>query len=57
MIAFGHLQTQKDEDDFTVDTADPRFQALYESHQYAVDPTNPQYKWVSHLLIVHDHNT
>lgn len=33
-------------DDFKVDVADPRFEALYKSHLYAPDPSAPQYKWV-----------
>lgn len=32
------------EDDFTVDTADPRFNQLFESHEYAIDPNNPRFK-------------
>lgn len=31
-------------DDFKVDVSDPRFQALYESHLFAPDPSAPQYK-------------
>jgi hypothetical protein len=31
-------------DDFEIDTQDPRFAALHESHHFAIDPTNPQYK-------------
>ena len=31
-------------DDFDVDTQDPRFARLYESHEFAIDPTNPKYK-------------
>lgn len=33
-------------DDFKVDVTDSRFQALYESHLYAPDPSAPQYRWV-----------
>ena len=29
---------------FEVETQDPRFKALFESHEYAIDPTNPKYK-------------
>jgi len=29
---------------FKVETEDPRFKALFESHEYAIDPTNPKYK-------------
>ncbi|CAO3678742.1 unnamed protein product [Umbelopsis vinacea] len=31
-------------DDFEIDTQDPRFSALHESHHFAIDPTNPQFK-------------
>lgn len=30
--------------DFKVETQDPRFKALFESHDYAIDPTNPRFK-------------
>lgn len=29
---------------FAVETADPRFAALFDSHEYAIDPTNPRFK-------------
>ncbi|KAK8161082.1 hypothetical protein BKA80DRAFT_344189 [Phyllosticta citrichinensis] len=29
---------------FTMDTADPRFKAVFDSHEYAIDPTNPRFK-------------
>ncbi|KAI8929940.1 hypothetical protein BC831DRAFT_441650 [Entophlyctis helioformis] len=32
------------QDDFSLDVADPRFSAVLESHQFAIDPTNPQFK-------------
>jgi hypothetical protein len=32
------------EDNFKVNTADPRFAQLYESHEFAIDPTNPRFK-------------
>lgn len=31
-------------DSFDVDTQDPRFARLYESHEFAIDPTNPRFK-------------
>ncbi|ORY94387.1 hypothetical protein BCR43DRAFT_557795 [Syncephalastrum racemosum] len=31
-------------DDFELDTSDPRFSALHESHHFAIDPNNPQFK-------------
>ncbi|KAH8728620.1 hypothetical protein GQ44DRAFT_724080 [Phaeosphaeriaceae sp. PMI808] len=32
------------EDSFRMDTTDPRFAKLYESHEFAIDPTNPRFK-------------
>ncbi|KAF2728308.1 hypothetical protein EJ04DRAFT_504296 [Polyplosphaeria fusca] len=32
------------EDDFEMNVNDPRFAKLYESHEFAIDPTNPRYK-------------
>ena len=32
------------EDNFKMDTSDPRFAKLYESHEFAIDPTNPRFK-------------
>jgi hypothetical protein len=32
------------EDSFTINTTDPRFAQLYESHEFAIDPTNPRFK-------------
>ncbi|KAI8580198.1 hypothetical protein K450DRAFT_238631 [Umbelopsis ramanniana AG] len=31
-------------DDFEINTQDPRFAALQESHHFAIDPTNPHFK-------------
>ena len=31
-------------DDYKIDVSDPRFAALYESHEYAIDPTNARFK-------------
>lgn len=31
-------------DGFKMDTHDPRFARLYESHEFAIDPTNPKFK-------------
>ena len=31
-------------DDFKMDAQDPRFAKLYESHEFAIDPTNPRFK-------------
>ncbi|KAJ2617386.1 pre-rRNA-processing protein esf1 [Coemansia sp. RSA 1365] len=32
------------EDDFKLDVNDPRFGALYDSHNFAIDPNNPNFK-------------
>lgn len=32
------------EDNFDLNTGDPRFAKLYESHEFAIDPTNPKFK-------------
>ena len=31
-------------DDFKMDVQDPRFQRLWDSHEFAIDPTNPRLK-------------
>ncbi|KAJ2170821.1 pre-rRNA-processing protein esf1 [Coemansia sp. RSA 551] len=32
------------EDDFKLNVSDPRFGALFESHNFAIDPNNPNFK-------------
>ena len=32
------------DDGFVVDVADPRFEAVYQSHLFAPDPAHPQFK-------------
>ena len=32
------------QDTFKMDVNDPRFSAVYDCHEYALDPSNPQYK-------------
>ncbi|KAF2703569.1 hypothetical protein K504DRAFT_507791 [Pleomassaria siparia CBS 279.74] len=32
------------EDDFKINVQDPRFAKIYESHEFAIDPTNPKFK-------------
>lgn len=34
-------------DDFKIDVDDPRFARLYESHEFAIDPTNPRFRQTS----------
>ncbi|SMY27398.1 unnamed protein product [Zymoseptoria tritici ST99CH_1A5] len=33
-----------EKDDFQVEVEDPRFGKVFESHEYAIDPTNPRFK-------------
>ncbi|KAI7254419.1 hypothetical protein KC352_g11837, partial [Hortaea werneckii] len=40
----GEEQAGAGTEEFKVDTEDPRFKGLFESHEYAIDPTNPRYK-------------
>ena len=37
-------ETQAAQDNFEIDVGDSRFNALYTSHHFAVDPSHPQYK-------------
>ncbi|KXL50033.1 hypothetical protein M433DRAFT_154189 [Acidomyces richmondensis BFW] len=39
-----HSAEAVDNDGFKIDVADPRFSKVMESHEYAIDPTNPRYK-------------
>ena len=39
-------QQEMEKDDFEIDVNDSRFSALYSSHLYAVDPSDPQFKYV-----------
>ncbi|KAK3311813.1 hypothetical protein B0H66DRAFT_571383 [Apodospora peruviana] len=32
------------QEDFKLDTEDPRFKAVFESHEFAIDPSNPKFK-------------
>ncbi|OMP86781.1 Pre-rRNA-processing protein esf1, partial [Diplodia seriata] len=34
----------EDQEGFQMDTRDPRFKALFESHEFAIDPTNPRFR-------------
>ncbi|KFH63270.1 hypothetical protein MVEG_10680 [Podila verticillata NRRL 6337] len=40
----GKDQGEDLQDDFKIDVKDPRFSALHESHHFALDPTNPNFK-------------
>ena len=37
-------ETGEVKDGFQVETEDPRFKALFDSHEYAIDPSNPKFK-------------
>lgn len=39
-------------DNFQVDVSDPRFSRLFESHEFAIDPTNPRFKATSGMKAV-----
>ncbi|KAI8974062.1 hypothetical protein BDB01DRAFT_693667, partial [Pilobolus umbonatus] len=51
-------KTDLPEDDFEINVDDPRFAALKESHHFAIDPTNPQFKKTKNMkkLINARHN-
>ena len=40
-------QVEVPTDDFEMEVTDPRFARLYESHEFAIDPTNPRFKATS----------
>ncbi|TID26026.1 hypothetical protein E6O75_ATG03889 [Venturia nashicola] len=37
-------ETAAEGEAFKIDTQDPRFSALFESHEFAIDPSNPKFK-------------
>ncbi|GFF86379.1 pre-rRNA-processing protein esf1 [Aspergillus udagawae] len=47
-------QAQTVNDDFQMDVSDPRFTRLFESHEYAIDPTNPKFKPTSGMKALLD---
>jgi hypothetical protein len=40
----GNVEMEPQQSGFKMDTQDPRFAKVYESHEYAIDPTNPRFK-------------
>lgn len=50
----GKSQEPVPTDDFNVDVSDPRFARLYESHEFAIDPTNPRFKATSGMKALLD---
>ncbi|KAL4896225.1 uridine kinase family-domain-containing protein [Aspergillus ambiguus] len=40
-------QVPEVQDDFQMNVSDPRFSRLFESHEFAIDPTNPRFKATS----------
>ncbi|KAF9887026.1 pre-rRNA-processing protein esf1 [Aspergillus nanangensis] len=47
-------QTAEFQDDFQMDVSDPRFSQLFESHEFAIDPTNPRFKGTSGMKALLD---
>jgi hypothetical protein len=41
--AKGDVDTNETQEDFILDVKDERFKVLHEDHQFAIDPSNPQY--------------
>ncbi|KAJ5721045.1 uncharacterized protein N7483_008979 [Penicillium malachiteum] len=41
-------------DDFKLNTDDPRFASLFDSHEFAIDPTNPRFKATSGMQALLD---
>ena len=41
--AKGDVDVNETQEDFILDVKDERFKALHEDHQFAIDPSNPQY--------------
>ncbi|KAI6028238.1 hypothetical protein EDC04DRAFT_151451 [Pisolithus marmoratus] len=39
-----HEDDSEADEDFSIDVKDDRFSALHEDHQFAIDPSNPQFK-------------
>lgn len=37
-------EEKEGQEGFEMDTQDPRFKALFESHEFAIDPTNPRFR-------------
>jgi hypothetical protein len=46
--AKGDVDTNETQEDFILNVKDERFKALHEDHQFAIDPSNPQ--WVTVLI-------
>lgn len=42
------------QDDFEMNTADPRFARMFESHEFAIDPTNSKYKKTKNMERMRD---
>ncbi|KAA8649936.1 hypothetical protein EYZ11_000998 [Aspergillus tanneri] len=42
------------QDDFQMDVSDPRFSRLFDSHEFAIDPTNPRFKGTSGMKALLD---
>ena len=47
-------QQNEPQDDFQIDVNDPRFQDIFEDHQYAIDPTSTDFKQTKNMKRVLD---
>ncbi|PLB50410.1 hypothetical protein P170DRAFT_381062 [Aspergillus steynii IBT 23096] len=47
-------QAPEVKDDFQMEVSDPRFSRLFESHEFAIDPTNPRFKGTSGMKALLD---
>ena len=45
---------EKDEDDFRIDMDDDRFKEIFEDHDYAIDPNEPEFKKTKAMMKVLD---
>ncbi|KAJ5762158.1 uncharacterized protein N7511_005540 [Penicillium nucicola] len=50
----GKTQEVAPADDFEVNVSDPRFSRLFDSHDFAIDPTNPRFKSTSGMKAMLD---
>jgi hypothetical protein len=50
----GKTQETAPADDFEVNVSDPRFSRLFDSHDFAIDPTNPRFKSTSGMKAMLD---
>jgi len=51
--AKGKTAEKSEEDSFKVDVSDPRFAAMYDRPDFAIDRTDAKYPFYSYLLHIH----